>query len=115
MAADIKSAGECLKAVNILFEELKNAKRSLINSEFCTVNRNLMQAQLEYLRNNLPDTVTKAAAIVEDQNKQNEWYDQQAKILAGYGDFSAYERLYGKEAADRMRKIWDIQNPTLTV
>ena len=29
MAADIKSAGECLKAVNILFEELKNAKRSI--------------------------------------------------------------------------------------
>lgn len=57
----------------------------------------------------------KAAALVEDQNKQNEWYDQQAKILAGYGDFSAYERLYGKEAADRMRKIWEIQNPNLKV
>ena len=59
MAADINSAAECLKAVNILFEELKNAKRSLINSETCSVNRNLMQAQLEYLRDNLPDTARK--------------------------------------------------------
>ena len=67
MAADINSAAECLKAVNILFEELKNAKRSLINSETCTVNRNLMQAQLEYLRDNLPDTVEKAAEIVKEE------------------------------------------------
>lgn len=55
----------------------------------------------------------KAAALVEDQNKQNDWYDQQAKILAGYGDFSAYERLYGKEAADYMRRIWAVQHPNL--
>ena len=59
MANDIKSAEECLKAVSILFEELRNAKRSLISSEGCIVNRGLMQAQLEYLRDNLPDTVKK--------------------------------------------------------
>ena len=67
MVNDIKSSEECLKAVSILFEELKNAKRSLISSEGCIVNRNLMQAQLEYLRDNLPDTVKKAAAIVEEE------------------------------------------------
>jgi len=67
MATDINSAGECLRAVNILFEELKNAKRSLMNSETCSVNRNLMQAQLEYLRDNLPDTVEKAAEIVKEE------------------------------------------------
>ena len=67
MAKDIKSAEECLKAVNILSDELKNAKRSLISSEGCIVNRGLMQAQLEYLRENLPDTVEKAAAIVRDE------------------------------------------------
>lgn len=55
----------------------------------------------------------KAAAMVDTQNDMNNWYDQQAKILAGYGDFSAYERLYGKEAADYMRKIWELQNPKL--
>ena len=67
MSNDIKSSSECLKAVDILFEELKNAKRSLMNSESCIVNRGLMQAQLEYLRNHLPDTVKKAAAIVEEE------------------------------------------------
>ena len=65
--ADIKSSGECLKAVGILLDELKNAKRSLISSEGCIVNRNLMQAQLEYLQENLPDTVKKAATIVEKE------------------------------------------------
>ena len=45
--AGIKSSGECLKAVNILLDEMKNAKRSLMSSESCVVNRNLMQAQLE--------------------------------------------------------------------
>lgn len=83
MANDIKSAGECLKAVNILFEELKNAKRSLISSEGCIVNRNLMQAQLEYLRNNLPDTVTKAAAIVEEEETiRNETEQKKNEILS---------------------------------
>jgi len=82
MAADIKSAGECLKAVNVLFEELKNAKRSLINSESCTVNRNLMQAQLEYLRENLPDTVSKAATIVEEEETiRNETEQKRKEIL----------------------------------
>ena len=57
----------------------------------------------------------KAASLVEDQNKQNDWYDTQAKLLAGYGDFSAYERLYGKEAADYMKKVWRIQHPTLAI
>lgn len=82
MAADIKSAGECLKAVNVLFEELKNAKRSLINSESCTVNRNLMQAQLEYLRDNLPETVSKAAAIVEEEETiRNETEQKRKEII----------------------------------
>jgi len=53
----------------------------------------------------------KAASLVEDQNKQNEWYDNQAKLLAGYGDFSAYEKLYGADAAKQMKDVWIIQNP----
>lgn len=69
------------------------------------------QAQLAAAR---ADAANKsAAAQVEDYGKQNDWYDQQAKILAQYGDFSAYEKLYGKEAADYMKRIWKIQNPTL--
>ncbi len=67
MANDIKSAEECLKAVSILMDELSTAKRSLMNSESCIVNRGLMQGQLEYLKSNLPDTVKKAAAIVQEE------------------------------------------------
>lgn len=57
----------------------------------------------------------KAAAIVEDQNKQNTWYDEQAKLRAGYGDFGAYERLYGPEAVEQMKKVWAIQNPEVAL
>ena len=53
----------------------------------------------------------KAAALIADQNTQNNWYDNQAKLMAGYGDFSAYERLYGKDAAQQMRDVWIVQNP----
>lgn len=53
----------------------------------------------------------KAASLVQNQNQMNDWYDQQAKLLAGYGDFSAYERLYGPEATEQMKNVWMIQNP----
>ena len=53
----------------------------------------------------------KAASLIEDQNKQNDWYDTQAKLLAGYGDFSAYEKLYGTDAMNQMKNVWVIQNP----
>lgn len=53
----------------------------------------------------------KAQALIDEQNTLNNWYDTQAKQLAGYGDFSAYERLYGKEATDQMKEVWIIQNP----
>ena len=82
MANDIKSSEECLKAVNILLEELKNAKRSLMNSEGCIVNRNLMQAQLEYLRDHLPETVKMAAAIVrEEETIRTETEQKKNEIL----------------------------------
>ena len=64
MAADINSAELCLKAIQVLKEGLASAKKSLLNSDTCTVNRTLMQAQLEYLEDNLPDTVAKAAELL---------------------------------------------------
>ena len=57
----------------------------------------------------------KASALIEDQNKQNDWYDQQAKLMAGFGDFSAYERLYGTDAANQMKDVWIIQNPEVAL
>ena len=82
MANDIKSTEECLKAVSILLDELKNAKRSLISSEGCIVNRGLMQTELEYLRDNLPDTVKRAAAIVkEEETIRNETEQKKKEIL----------------------------------
>ena len=82
MSNDIKSAEECLKAVRILTDELNTAKRSFINSESCVVNRALMQAQLDYLRQNLPDTVRKAAEIVkEEETIRNETEMKRQEIM----------------------------------
>lgn len=80
MAGDINSSELCLKAVRVLQQELSSARKTLINSETCVVNRNLMQAQLEYLQDHLPDTIAKAAEIVrqeetirqETEQKKNE-------------------------------------------
>ena len=82
MAADINSSQECLKAVRVLKQELARARKSLMNSETCVVNRNLMQAQLEYLEDHLPDTVEKAAEIVEQEETiRRETEAKQAEIL----------------------------------
>ena len=57
----------------------------------------------------------KSSALIDNTNRQNEWYDNQAKLLAGYGDFSGYESLYGPEAANQMRDVWIIQNPEVAL
>lgn len=108
MANDIKSSAECLKAVDILFEELKNAKRSLMNSEGCIVNRGLMQAQLEYLRNHLPDTVKKAAAIVqEEETIRNETESKRKEILE---NASAQAQNMVNEASQNAQQMMDQAN-----
>ena len=108
--AGIKSSGECLKAVNILLDEMKNAKRSLMSSESCVVNRNLMQAQLEYLQQNLPDTVKKAATIVEQEEtirteteqKKNEILDNANRQAQNMVNEAALMDRATKEATARM-------------
>jgi len=67
MANEINSAQLCLNAVQALQEQLKGARKTLINSETCIVNRSIMTAQLEYLKDNLPKTVEIAARIVEEE------------------------------------------------
>lgn len=53
----------------------------------------------------------RAAALLDDYNNQNKWADQQAQILASYGDFSGYRPLYGDTAADGMQRVWNAQHP----
>ena len=108
MANDIRSAEECLKAVNILFDELKNAKRSLISSEGCIVNRGLMQAQLEYLRNNLPDTVKKAAEIVEEEETIRSETEQKRKEILDSAAIQAQNMV--TEASQNAQQMMDQAN-----
>ena len=82
MASDINSAELCLKAVRVLQYELRKAKKTLITSENCVVNRGVMTAQLEYLQDNLPDTVEKAAEIVaQEETIRTETEQKRTEIL----------------------------------
>ena len=67
MANEINNAQLCLNAVRALQEQLRGARKTLINSETCIVNRSIMTAQLEYLQDNLPKTVEIAARVVEEE------------------------------------------------
>ena len=53
----------------------------------------------------------RAAALLDDYNNNQKWQEQQAQILASYGNFTPYEDLYGKDAATGMQKVWQAQNP----
>ena len=53
----------------------------------------------------------RAAALLDDYKNQRKWQDQQAAILASYGNFDPYAALYGQDAANNMRNVWQAQNP----
>ena len=55
----------------------------------------------------------KAAALIDEYNNSQEFALKNAQILAQFGDFSMYEKLYGKDQADAMFNIWKAQNPDL--
>ena len=63
----LNSAENCVEAVRAMRRELDNAKKALMNSENCVVNRSVLTAQMDYLEQNLPDTVRKAAEIVREE------------------------------------------------
>jgi len=82
MANEVNSAKLCLDAVQALEEQLRGARKTLINSETCVVNRATMTAQLEYLRDNLPKTVEVAAKIVaEEETIRSETEQKRKEIL----------------------------------
>jgi cell division septum initiation protein DivIVA len=82
MANEINSAELCMKAIQVLQDELKGARKTLINSDTCVVNRTAMTAQLEYLQDNLPSTVELAARIVaEEETIRTETEQKKNEIL----------------------------------
>ena len=82
MANDINSAELCLNAIQSLEEQLRGARKTLINSDTCVVNRSIMSARLEYLKDNLPKTVEIAAKIVaEEETIRTETEQKRTEIL----------------------------------
>ena len=85
--------------------DLTNYDRKIANLNQA-YNTNMAQAAMQN-QNDL------SAALIKDRQQQNDWYAEQAKTLAQYGDFSAYASIYGPEAAEAMRKAWVVKNPLL--
>ena len=55
----------------------------------------------------------RAAALMDDYNNQNKWREQQAQILASFGEFSPYKDIYGDATAGTMQTMWNMQNPEI--
>lgn len=54
-----------------------------------------------------------AAALLDDYNNQNSWLDKNAERMAGFGNFSGYEQMYGPSTARTMQQFWIGANPEL--
>ena len=94
MAEEISSSPqECLRAVNALQDELKNAKKTLLNSETCVVNRNVMLAQLEYLQKNIPEAVNQAAEIVSNEEALRQEWEQKRNEMISTASIQAQDKL----------------------
>lgn len=52
-----------------------------------------------------------AAALLDEYGSQFDRMQNQAALLAQFGDFSAYAELYGQDAADNMKLNWALSNP----
>ena len=105
MANDIKSAELCLNAVQALEEQLRGARKTLINSETCVVNRGIMTAQLEYLKDNLPQTVKIAAKIVAEEETIRSETEQKRKEIIDGANTQAQNTL--NETSQRIRSMME--------
>lgn len=55
----------------------------------------------------------RAGALLDEYNNGYNRRMEEAKQLAGFGDFSGYAALYGQATAEAMAKLWNAQNPDL--
>lgn len=53
----------------------------------------------------------RAVALTQELKNQRSADLDRAKTLASYGDFSGYAQVYGQDAANNMREVWNAQNP----
>ena len=105
MAKDYNSAELCLNAVQALEEKLRGARKTLINSETCVVNRGIMTAQLEYLKDNLPETVKLAAKIVAEEENIRNKTEQDSKEIIDAANTQAQNTL--NETSQKIRSMME--------
>ncbi len=107
-SAGINSADNCIQAVEAMKRELSGAKKALMNSDNCVVNRSVIQAQLDYLDQNLPETVRMAAEIVRaEETIRRETEEKKTQIL---GEAQSQGQAIVNEANSNARAMMDRAN-----
>ena len=106
--ADINGAEKCVRAVKVLIQELNGAKKTLMNSENCVVNRPVMLAQLEYLNDNLPDTVRRAADIVAAEAAIRKETEEKRQEIIGTAESQAQQTV--SESRTQAQNLMDQAN-----
>ncbi len=84
-------------------EAMSEADRGIAQLE--TQYRNAVAAALA------ENDYNRASALLNEANDQYTRDMHKAEALAQYGDFSGYAAIYGKDAADNMAALWNIQYP----
>ena len=85
----LNSAENCIEAIHAMRRELEGAKKTLINPENCVVNRSVLTAQMDYLEQNLPETVRKAAEIVREEETIRTETETRRKQIIGEAEAKA--------------------------
>ena len=79
------------------------------------INKIKMQYQNDISSAIAQNDYQRAAALLDEYNNQQSWYDTQlrqtATDLSKYGNMSGYGALYGNDQASYMQRIWALQNP----
>lgn len=133
--SEMEALNEAERSINDLGRAYRN-QQDILNTEYANnvdkLNREYANQQATYgttYQNNLLDLKTNyqnkiaeaaanndyqlAAALLDEYGAQYDRTMQQAAQLADFGDFSAYESIFGKEAADQMKQMWAYQNPQI--
>lgn len=86
---------------------IDNAKAGALTNEWNRQDQQRLQLAQMANELNLARANAGAQALSGDRSAALE----QAKTLAGYGDFSGFAQIYGQDTADNMRMLWLVQNP----
>lgn len=105
MANEGKLVTETVQIIREMETEITNAKKTLINSDTCIVNRQYLKEQLTALERNLPDALEQAAHIVETNETIRQEVEAQRKEILNQANAEATQKV--NDAALQAQKMME--------